>query len=357
MDIQALLKSAERFRSQIAIGAVLLVVICGGVLWLVFSGRTRIGGLEASATSTIQLPPETPMRERLLDGIMVPAGTDNLAPRAVMVENHPDARPLSGLSKANIVIESPVEGGITRCMALFAASTTVSEVGPVRSARPYFVEWADGWNAGYFHVGGSPDALNEISTTHGFTDVNQFFNGDFFWRDDARLAPHNVYTKDSLMDDVLARKNAATSTMTSVWHFQDAVTSTSRGDVLKISVPYGGSFNVTWNYDKDRGVYVRSEGGAVQNDRDGSPVEVQNVVVLKTDSQILDSYGRLKLRTTGGGQAIAYRDGNKYPLRWSRAPGEQIRIESNDGTEFIFDRGQTWIEVTTNDLVFAGVSK
>lgn len=357
MDINALLKSTERFRSQIVIGAVLLVLVCAGVLWLVFSGKTRANHEQAQAAATIDLPVQTPMRERLLDGVLVPAGTDALAPRAVMVENHPDARPLSGLSKASIVIESPVEGGITRFMALYAASTTVSEVGPVRSARPYFVDWANGWSAAYFHVGGSPDALSKISSLTHFTDVNQFYNGDYFWRDDARYAPHNVYTKDSLMDAVLDAKHAASNTMESVWHFQDAASSTNRGSVSNISIPYGGQFNVTWKYDKDRGVYVRSEAGKPQLDRDGSPIEVQNVVVIKTESQVLDAEGRLKLRTTGGGQAIAYRDGNKYNMRWSRDAGAPIRLESNDGTEFLFTRGQTWIEVTTDDLTFGGVSK
>jgi hypothetical protein len=354
--IQALMGRIERFRWHVTGGAVLLVLISCGLFWVAISGSVRPATAPViAATSTT--PTIATLLPRRLDGMLVPAGQEALPPRAVMVENHPDARPLSGLSKANLVIESPVEGGITRFMALFDATTTVAEVGPVRSARPYYVEWAQGWHASYFHVGGSPDALALISSFKNFTDINQFFNGDFFWRDDNRFAPHNVYTKNDLMTAVLANKQATGTQAVLAWHFQDAATSTDRGSVASINIPYGGLFNVVWNYASDTGVYTRSEAGAVQKDRDGSTVQASNIVVIRTDSKILDDHGRLQVRTTGSGDAIAYRDGKKFPIHWSRDANEPIRFTGTDGSEFLFDRGITWIEVTTDDLTFSGVTK
>lgn len=355
MNPEILLGYAKRFRWHIAIGTVFVVALCALVLWLVFSGATRKivhdgPGLIFEVSSSTEA-----LVARRLDGVLVSPEIATLAPRAVMIENHPDARPVSGLSKASIVIEAPVEGGITRYIAFFAVSTTVEQAGPVRSARPYYVDWASAWNAPYFHVGGSPEALEKISAMTGFVNVDEFSSGNSFWRATTRYAPHNAYTSNVLMDKVVLKKGAASSTAPLAWHFQDAASSTDRGDASAISIPYGGSFNVRWNYEKERGVYVRSLAGTKQKDLDGSAVEANNVIVIKTEQKVLDSYGRLSVRTTGSGDAMAYRDGKKFVMRWRRSPGEPIRFESTDGTEFIFTRGQTWIEVTTSDVIFGGV--
>ena len=121
--------------------------------------------------------------------MLVSAEEANLQPYAVMIDNHPDARPSSGLAAANLVFEVPVEGGMTRYMAVFDATTTVDQIGPVRSARPYFVELADALGAVYAHVGGSPDGLNLITSLPKFRDLNEFWNGKYFWRSAKRDAP------------------------------------------------------------------------------------------------------------------------------------------------------------------------
>lgn len=355
LKMNKLIKLVERFRTQIAIGIVLLFGVSATISILVLSGVTRRAGSEApTATSTTEVL-EISRVPRRLDGILVSSEEANLAPWAVMIENHPDSRPLSGLSQASVVIEAPVEGGITRFIALYPATSTYSEIGPVRSARPYFVDWADGWNAPYFHVGGSPEALGKIASLVSFADVNEFTYGSSFWRDRRRFAPHNTYTNGELMQAIVSRTGVASSTLPIAWHFQDSVTSTDRGDVKSISVPYGGTFNVIWIYDAERGVYQRKQAGVFQKDRDGSPVEAENIIVLKSESQVLDSVGRLRLRTVGSGEALAYRDGKKIPIRWSRSVGEVIRFEGDGGSEFLLTRGRTWIEVVTDDRIFGGL--
>ena len=82
----------------------------------------------------------------------------------VMIDNHPEARPQSGLDQAFLVIEAPVEGGISRLLAFFSAEQVLEEIGPVRSARPYFLDWNNELDALYVHVGGSDAALDYIST-------------------------------------------------------------------------------------------------------------------------------------------------------------------------------------------------
>ena len=359
----------QRSHRQVAIGAVLLLLVSIGLLYLILTGRLRGYQSPVVVASTEGTTTTIPFVPRRLDGMLVPTGEEAFAPRAVMIENHPDARPLSGLSKAQVVIEAPVEGGITRFMAFFDATTTVAEVGPVRSARPYFVEWAKAWNAVYFHVGGSPDALDLIKS-YGlayFTNVNEMRAGQYFWHDGTRFMPHNTYTSHEVMsraaEDALEMRKLVqsnltldVSTMPIAWHFQDAATTSNRGDVLTVRVPYGGNYNVTWKFDREAGTYKRFQSGVLQIERDGATVETENIVVMRTDEKVLDAVGRLQIRTIGSGDALLYRDGNKYTMRWRRSPGEPIKFVGIDGAEFLLTRGRTWIEVTTDDRVFAGLT-
>lgn len=348
-----ILSRAKRFRWPLVGGAVLLFAVSTGLFWYVIVGGTRSAPAAQPETETVEEEASETLARRL-DGMIAPAGEETLAPRAVIIENHPDARPVSGLSKASVVIEAPVEGGITRFLALFDPKTALDEVGPVRSVRPYYVEWARGWNASLFHVGGSPEALDLIKTLDGFVDVNEFAYGNSFWRDRRRSAPHNVYTDLGRMDAVIERKNATGTSSVEAWHFLDPAPEDERGDASDVRIPYGGAFSVSWAYDRGTGLYTRSQAGRVQKDRDGSSIEVENVIVIKTEERVLDDVGRLRIRTTGSGDAVAYRDGKKFILRWSRVPGGVIRFEGADGSEYLLTRGKTWIHVTTNDVIFAG---
>ncbi len=352
---QALIMShAKRFRRPLAGGAVLLFLVSVGLFWYVIAGGLRSTPAIANGEDPIEEAIASDLVPRFLDGVLVPVGEEAFAPRAVMVENHPDARPVSGLSAARLVIESPVEGGITRFLAFFDATTTLDEVGPVRSARPYYVDWVNGWNASFFHVGGSPESLDLIRALDDFVDVNEFAYGNSFRREGRRSAPHNTYTDRDRMNAILERKNATSTLAVEAWHFIDPAASEDRGDVDAISVPYGGSFSVTWAYDGERNTYVRSQAGRPQIDRDGTLIEAENVIVIKTEEQVLDNVGRLRIRTTGSGEALGYHDGKKFILRWSRTPGKPMRFESNDGSEFLFTRGRSWIHVTTQDPIFGG---
>lgn len=346
----------------IIIGSVVFL-ICLVTFVLIITGKTRRAShtepvvTDSVSTTTITLIP------RHLDGVLVAPEEANVAPWAVMIDNQLDARPQSGLSAADVVIESPVEGGITRLMALFAPTSTLPQIGPVRSARPYFVDWASAWNASYFHVGGSPDALEQIKTLGTrFKGLSEIANGWAFWRASGRAAPHDVMTNGERMQQLVDRKGFASSTMAVAWHFLDNATSTAtstvrQGDVTRAVIAYGGSYSVTWRFEKARNIYARYVSGRAVKDQLGPAIEADNIVVIKTDAQVLDDKGRLRIRTTGSGDAIAYRDGNKFSLRWRRGPNEVMRFEGEGGTEFLLRPGKTWIQVTTDDVSFAGVEK
>jgi len=357
------IKTRRKPWALFAVVVVALVALSSWLFYLIITNqlghRDVVANVnEQTETATTTAPALVP---RHLDGVLVTSGEEAFAPRAVMVDNQIDARPAAGISQANLAIEAPVEGGITRFMLFFDATTTLDEVGAVRSARPYFVEWAQAWHAVYFHVGGSPEALERLKTIQGTTilNVDEMAHGSDFWRAQDRIAPHNTLTRKDLMDSAVSDGGWATSTLPETWRFTDAATTTERGpDGDLVKVPYGYSYSVSWKFDQASDEYIRMQSGKTQLDRSNSlRVAADNVVVIKTDAQVLDSVGRLKLRTTGSGDAYIYRDGKKYITRWHRSPGEMMTFAGTDGVDVPLNRGKTWIEVTTDDRVFAGLAK
>jgi hypothetical protein len=341
----------------IAAGAVLLLVISFGLLWYALQEpgvkppvKPVVFQTGAMSTSTLW--------GRALDGVLVDVSSTRLLPLGVMVENSADAWPLQGPAKANLVFEAPVEGATTRFLLVFDASSTVDEIGPVRSARPYYVQWADALGAEYAHVGGSPDGLSLISSLSKFRDLNEFFNGWAFWRSSHRGAPHNVYTRTELLMQAASKWSYAVKQFAS-WAYMDPIASSTRpyGDVTRINVPYNGMYQAEWRYDAETNSYTRYQNGSIQQDADGTVVTSTNVVIMLTDAQVLDDIGRLKLRTTGKGKALVFNNGEKHEATWSRVDGEHIRFLTADGLDVPFNRGKTWISVVTSANAFEQVLK
>lgn len=294
-------------------------------------GIVRLIEEPATSTPAVVLPP------------------DRTRPLAVMVDNHPDARPPSGTADADAVWEVPVEGGLTRTMLIFR-SAEAAEVGPVRSARPYFLRWAREYDAVYAHVGGSEEALKELAEDRlGLDDANEFRYGASFRRDTRRRAPHNTYTSTEALRE-LARKNGwATST--------DAVDATLRGDLLAEGGP-ASSAKVTYvrngetaefRWDGDLEAYALFRGGRAALDRDGTPIAPKTVVVIETEivpAPDPRGLGLIGLKVIGGGKATVLRDGKAVEATWKKASAsDPTRIDGPDGKKIPFAPGQVWYAV------------
>src|SRR5581483_7848643 len=133
-----------------------------------------------------------------LTGVQVAPALAARPVTGIMIENSDFARPQSGLQDAGVVYEAIAEAGITRFLALYQDSSP-QYIGPVRSLRPYYIDFAAPFQASIVHVGGSPDALSEVKSG-GFRNLDEFYNGDYFTRISARDAPHNVYTSFAELD-------------------------------------------------------------------------------------------------------------------------------------------------------------
>ncbi len=340
------------------LGAFLVLGLCGYLGYVIVTGGARIDSAgpvepapsqqeEPSATSTTLVA-------RHLDGVLVPSGQEGLRPWAFMIDHQVDARPTAGLSQASLVIEAPVEGGITRLLAFFDPAESVSSIGAVRSARPYYVDWAGAWKAVYAHAGGSPEALEMLARTPSTTirNVDELAVGTRgFLRDPKRIAPHQVMTSSQRFSNYLGESVSSTASFQG-WRYRAASATTTTPAIPSVRVPYGGSYTVRWTYDVDEQAYKRVQAGKATSNE---AIFAKNVVVLKTDASVLDNVGRLRLRTTGSGEAMLYHEGQKYAMRWRRSPGETIRFVTMDGNDVELIPGSTWIQVVTDDRIFAGL--
>jgi hypothetical protein len=263
----------------------------------------------------------------------------------VMVENSADAWPLSGLEDAFLVIEAPVEGAIPRFVAFFSAEQEVDKIGPVRSARPYYLDWNDELDGVYAHVGGSPEALDLIHQ-FGTLDLNEFFQGEYFWRDTLRrAAPHNVYTSTELLSEALDELKPQVPEYDS-WLFKtDAPLDV---DPLSLTIDWGqGSlYDVTWSYEAGSNSYVRKQGEDIVETQAGNQIMANNVVVMASDIVVVDNVTRRHIQTVGEGDALVVQDGRIILGRWRKEERtERLRFFDAEGEEIRLNAGRTWIEV------------
>ncbi len=327
-------------------GAFLLLILSLGFLGYALRGGDDLPTQESGFTTPTSTEPDDGLVSRWLDGIRVPEEEANLLPRAVMIENHVDARPLAGINDASLVFEATVEGGITRLMAVFNASTTVNEIGPVRSARPYYVEWAQSLDAIYVHVGGSPEALNRIGGLSTFRNLDEMAGESYFWRSRIRAAPHNVFTSSENLDEVQSDKEWEAGKFTP-WIFMDEDDEFEPGKIRDITIPFDGSYKVKWIYDEDSNSYERYLRGQRDKDKKGSKINAKNILVISTDQSVLDDVGRLFIRTTGEGKGWYFYGGEAKEIVWSRKAGTFYKIKTPDDREVAFLRGNTWIEIAS----------
>jgi len=332
------------------IGVVLIVVAAVGYFMIGRSTDTD------SPTNTVNTNTASGLVPRRIDGVLDKAENQNKYPVAIMVENLVASRPQSGLDRANIVYEALAEGGITRFMALYTFANSAKEIGPVRSARPYYVDWARGYNAMYVHIGGSPKAYARISST-GVMDFDQFHNSQYFWRDKTRdvASEHTLYTSDYLMTLALLDKKVAATGDYTAWKYKDDAVSADRPSSQHITVNFSSfSYKVDYEYDPVNNVYVRSVAEKAHVMRDGTQLQPKNVVVLTVNRRLetptTDNKGRLEMDTIGQGTAQFFLDGTVVKGTWKKDSSEApLQLLAEDGSHVSLNAGQTWVEIVPPD--------
>jgi len=304
-------------------------------------------GGKKSEPPKVEAPVQKEVYHRLLDGAVVDSREKVNPPLfAVMIENIIEARPLSGVSKANLVYEAISEAGITRLLAIYTADNSAEEIGPVRSTRPYYLDWAEEYGALYAHCGGSPEALRAMPE-YDILNLDQFFNSQYFWRSSKRFAPHNLYTSTELLNKAVKNKEWETKNFED-WLFKEEPKIEERPvEEKQITIDFSKpNYKVGWKYNSEKNDYLRYQAGEVQKDADGSEVRAKNIVVQFVRMQIVDSVGRKKIETIGNGEAQVFLDGKDIEGRWVKIEkGDRTKFYDESGEEIKFNPGITWIEV------------
>lgn len=278
-----------------------------------------------------------------LTGEVVPDQAATTQPvTAIMIENSPDARPQSGLKNSGVVFEAIAEGGITR-FAVLNQQEKPALIGPVRSVRMYFVDWIAAFDASIAHVGGSLAALNEVRNG-SYRDIDEFFNGGYYYRSTDRYAPHNVYTTSAKLDALNAAKGYTSSTFTGFTRKDSVAATTPTATSINVTIS-SALYNSSYTYNKATNTYDRSEGGAPHIDREAGQISPRVVVVMTIPEQtVLQDGYREQIDAIGSGKAVIFQDGTVQQVTWSKASmKDQIKFTDANGKDVPLARGQTWL--------------
>jgi hypothetical protein len=258
---------------------------------------------------------------------------------AIMIENSIAARPQSGLYDADMVVEAVAEGGISRFVALFQQGDPKA-IGPIRSARPYYVEIARTFDAAYVHAGGSDDGLQRIKDL-GVKDMSAFEDNGTYIRTSDRPAPHNLYSAMSNIDLRRTQLGFTSSTFTQWKHKNDTPQTPTVSTIhFTLSSP---AFNPDFTYDAATNSYKRSEGGEPQIDAKAGLQVIPKVVIgLMTSKGQNGEYSTYRL--TGSGDIQVFQDGIMSTGTWTKdTPTSQFVFKDKNGLEFAFNKGQVWM--------------
>lgn len=276
-------------------------------------------------------------------------GTDR--PIAVMIDNHNLAWPQAGLNQAYLVYEAIVEGGETRLMALFKG-VNLDKIGPVRSARHYFLDYAMENDAIYTHFGWSPQAQSDIAK-YNINNINGITESETsFWRVKDKSSPHNVATSTSAILKIAKSKGySTTSTQESVLNYvTDDVKLENGQGATTITIPHSTLQKVKYEYDEQNQVYKRYARNKAQIDWDtGNSITTKNIIITFCDNYTLEdseNKGRQGLRNIGTFNGYYITNGKAIKIKCIKeARNLQTRYEDLEGNEIKVNDGNTWINI------------
>lgn len=322
----------------------IILVICIGIYYLFFNGN-----------KSIVKKIEVKKKIKIVDE------DSNERPLAVMIDNNVGYDTHAGLQDSYINYEIIVEGGYTRIMALFK-DRDVSLIGPVRSSRHYFLDYALESDAIYAHYGWSTFAENDIKTL-GVNNINGLTADSAYWRDKKIAAPHNVFTSTETLYKYAESKNY--DTKTDDWkllnyspneiNFKGPKKDKKTGEVSddprivanSLSLKYSNNQTTSYAYDSENKYYLRFMDGKQHLDKTTrQQLHYKNIIIEKVENYDLDSYGRQDLETVGDGEGYYITNGYALPITWQKTNRDSKTIYKYlDGSKVVVNDGNTFIQI------------
>ena len=277
---------------------------------------------------------------------------ENVRPIAVMIDNDTDAaRPQIGLENAYMVYEIVVEGRATRFMALFK-DFELEKVGPVRSSRHYFLDYALEHDAIYGHAGWSPKAAKDISAL-GVNNINGVAaDGASFWRDNTYDKTwHNLYTSTVKLSARADEKNYRRTTENKGvldYKLTDEVPAGGTA-VSTITIPYANFYKVGYTYDEASKTFIRYVNGKTHDSQTGEALSAKNIIMYTVQNVNLpdtENKGRQDLKNIGSGTGYYFSDGQVIEINWSKDERTQkTKYTLKDGTPLVLNPGNTFVQI------------
>jgi hypothetical protein len=315
---------------------------------------TPVATASPTASPTATPIPTPTLVAAPLDGILVSPERAAQHPIAVMVDDQFDARPQSGFNSASVVWQAPAEGGIPRYMLIFQENVP-GMVGPVRSARYYYIAWAAEWRAMYVHAGGSPQALSTLrSQGNGqlVYNADDFrYEGRYLWRIKTRFSPHDLYTDGSHLRSLAKVVRAKDGPLVAAWSFAPDAPLANRPTGGRIAVAYLEN-KIRYDYDRATNTYRRSVlNASPQVDAaDKKVVSPKNVIIMLVHFGPLNDGNpnkkRLEATVLGKGTAWIATNGRTIKGTWRKdALTKPTRFFDAAGQPVTLTVGQTFVQV------------
>lgn len=270
-------------------------------------------------------------------------------PIAVMLDNHRAARWQAGVGEADIVYEFLAEGTITRYMAIFLENKPV-RIGPVRSARPYFITKALEYDAVYTHCGGSEQAFADIKAL-GVADIDEIRNsGGAFYRyyKTGKKGEHTLYTDIDKIRSAQKQHKYRQEPKYDTFKFNLEDTDMASGDVANsVWIDYQRENITEYKYDAENKVYKRYKDGKLHVDENNQePITAKNILIQRADTNTIDSYGRYSVKFVGTGKGYYVTNGKAIAVTWEKSDRRAKTIyKDSDGNVISLNPGKTWIQV------------
>jgi hypothetical protein len=290
-----------------------------------------------------------------LDGVAAAASRAHRLPLAIMVDDQAAARPQSGISSASIVYQAPADGAQDRYMMVFQEGIA-TDIGPVRSARPYFVFWAAEYHALYGHYGGDHRVL--WSTIPGMVgkiynmDALRYGGGCPFHRIKTRKAPHNAYTNTGILISCAAYKKYPAT-------YDNLPDRPFRGDTAPSLLPTAQSISIAYRtctigytFDPSKDSYLRSVDGKTEIDpANNSQVYARSVIVMyqavsyDLSGEAPPHVNRPNVHNVGSGKALIFQEGKQINATWKKPTTTSLtRFYDSSGKEISLVRGEIFIQ-------------
>ena len=339
-------KGKKGIKIFIAILLVIAIAVGGAYAYKVYFKKEKIGTNEIKEEKPVVVEKKT-----------VQTFKENDRPIAVMIDNHKGALPHDGLSKAYMVYEIIVEGGESRLMALFKGAN-VETIGPVRSSRHYFLDYALENDAIYVHFGWSPQAQNDIKSL-GINNINGIYDDIPFWRVKNKQAPHNAMTStEKILEDAQKKGYRTTSDVDSILKYSVDEINLEQDETLQtadtITIPYFNQSNtVKWEYNSELKRYERYTKGVKEiEEGTGDNVTAKNIIIefIKNSTISGDNAGRQTLNTLGNHEGYYITNGKAIKINCAKT-SRQSKTEYTDlkGNTINVNDGNTFVQICPID--------